>query len=573
MQDKAKVPLKRSKGARSNVPRTGSSLRPEDLFDDLDVSPGASGFSAPIAGAASGPTRASSNSDAARAAASEALGALGELRVETGALKNKVVPLGVGTTVVGRSSKCEICLRKSAGVSRRHCKFQFVDGVFVVIDLESRNGTLVNGVPVTRHVLAHNDVVEVSEERIRFVSHREDRTSAPGRVTNSSEVGQAATHVLASNDPIDRPDSKVGMTPTGAPPAQLAPAPVMLDHVSEPFPSASAADAQALTAMADPYASGYRPMGSSAGPSMMEEDSLGPPPGGSALLYASLGALVIFFVLGGAIAFDLIFKDGALTAGARQALGLARAEPKLEAMALDPEQVAALDAKLRGEKAVLDAPLVDKPTEKRADPPPEVKPVAVEEKPAAPAPVEKALDPKVDDKTNDGLPVGERPVDVKPVEVKPAEKVEKAADKVEKPVERAVVKPPAEKAGDAAVIADTLTVRTNTAGKVGRVNVRAGEKVKAGTVLVALESDIPAGLKRKLEALLEEERELEEAAKRGRAQAAADLPAVRAELKEIEKKARAANIATAKSGTVLELLVRPGDVLKRGQPVARVLTE
>lgn len=69
------------------------------------------------------------------------------------------------TLLVGRHPKCEIVLDHPT-VSRRHAQLRFDDGVWVLHDLGSMNGTSVNGVPVTRCQLRPGDRLALGEHRL-----------------------------------------------------------------------------------------------------------------------------------------------------------------------------------------------------------------------------------------------------------------------------------------------------------------------------------------------------------------------------------------------------------------------
>jgi len=70
-------------------------------------------------------------------------------------------------TVVGRSPVSDLCL-DHLSVSRRHAEL-FVDGgQWAVRDLESHNGTTVNGKPVNEQTLRHNDVIGLGAFEMRF---------------------------------------------------------------------------------------------------------------------------------------------------------------------------------------------------------------------------------------------------------------------------------------------------------------------------------------------------------------------------------------------------------------------
>lgn len=66
------------------------------------------------------------------------------LVVVYGGHKGSVLKLRSDETIVGRQSGCDIRI-PSAEVSRRHCRLLFDDGVLTVEDLDSANGTFVNG--------------------------------------------------------------------------------------------------------------------------------------------------------------------------------------------------------------------------------------------------------------------------------------------------------------------------------------------------------------------------------------------------------------------------------------------
>jgi len=47
-------------------------------------------------------------------------------------------------------------------ISRRHAQLRFIQGHFIIFDLDSLSGTLVNGVPVSSRVLAAGDVIRLA---------------------------------------------------------------------------------------------------------------------------------------------------------------------------------------------------------------------------------------------------------------------------------------------------------------------------------------------------------------------------------------------------------------------------
>jgi hypothetical protein len=69
--------------------------------------------------------------------------------------------------LLGRHPACEIVL-SDLRVSRRHARLRFRDGSWVLQDLESTNGTTVNGVRVGRCELRPGDVVTLGSERLQI---------------------------------------------------------------------------------------------------------------------------------------------------------------------------------------------------------------------------------------------------------------------------------------------------------------------------------------------------------------------------------------------------------------------
>jgi hypothetical protein len=74
--------------------------------------------------------------------------------------------------IVGRLQGCDICLA-DANVSRRHAELCLMDGDWFVADLDSTNGTMLNGEPVTRARLRDGDVVEIGVTRLTYHRARE----------------------------------------------------------------------------------------------------------------------------------------------------------------------------------------------------------------------------------------------------------------------------------------------------------------------------------------------------------------------------------------------------------------
>jgi hypothetical protein len=70
---------------------------------------------------------------------------------------------------IGRASECDLSITDDEEISKRHCELVMEGGYVLVNDLNSTNGTFVNGVPVkTGHRLKSGDLVMVGRTEMRI---------------------------------------------------------------------------------------------------------------------------------------------------------------------------------------------------------------------------------------------------------------------------------------------------------------------------------------------------------------------------------------------------------------------
>jgi Nif-specific regulatory protein len=94
-----------------------------------------------------------------------------------GTRKGSTFPLSVEETTIGRESASAVWLNH-ASVSRRHCVIRQENDTFKLYDLDSYNGTFVNGTPVKEEVLAHADQLRIGNVELLFlIEEGEDVTS------------------------------------------------------------------------------------------------------------------------------------------------------------------------------------------------------------------------------------------------------------------------------------------------------------------------------------------------------------------------------------------------------------
>jgi transcriptional regulator with GAF, ATPase, and Fis domain len=110
-----------------------------------------------------------------------------------GTRKGVTFPVSLEETTLGRESASAVWLNH-ASVSRRHCVIRQEDDGFKLYDLDSYNGTFVNGIPVKEQVLAHADQLRVGNvELIFLIEEGEDAFSGQQvRWDDSNPLTQSA---------------------------------------------------------------------------------------------------------------------------------------------------------------------------------------------------------------------------------------------------------------------------------------------------------------------------------------------------------------------------------------------
>src|SRR5215210_7869219 len=124
-----------------------------------------------------------------------------------GPLKGSAFELGEEALSVGRDSTNAVRLADSL-LSRRHCRVERSGESLLLTDLESLNGTFVNGRPVREHALAHGDRVTVGESCFVFLSGEgepEGEPSNPVTLTDRRMEAQSTVRLKAEESLYLRP--------------------------------------------------------------------------------------------------------------------------------------------------------------------------------------------------------------------------------------------------------------------------------------------------------------------------------------------------------------------------------
>ena len=69
---------------------------------------------------------------------------------------------------LGRTNQNDVQI-ESKSASSKHARIVTIGEDSFLEDLESTNGTLVNGSPIKKHFLQNFDVIEIGEQRFKFV--------------------------------------------------------------------------------------------------------------------------------------------------------------------------------------------------------------------------------------------------------------------------------------------------------------------------------------------------------------------------------------------------------------------
>lgn len=111
---------------------------------------------------------------------------MNKIVVNLGNFKLDEITLGRGTLSIGRASDNDISIADSA-TSAHHAKIVTIFTSSFIQDLNSTNGTIVNGRKVVRHTLAHGDIISIGNMQLLFKS---DTSSSPARPSKTIQIGR-----------------------------------------------------------------------------------------------------------------------------------------------------------------------------------------------------------------------------------------------------------------------------------------------------------------------------------------------------------------------------------------------
>jgi signal transduction histidine kinase len=116
-----------------------------------------------------------------------------------GEADEKVFLIDDAIVTIGRADDQTICIPHKS-LSRSHARIEPAEGRFVVVDLGSKNGTLVNGVRAERREVGHGDTITLGDLDLLF---RTERASSPATLGVAPTLRPLATRALVRS-PIGR---------------------------------------------------------------------------------------------------------------------------------------------------------------------------------------------------------------------------------------------------------------------------------------------------------------------------------------------------------------------------------
>ena len=136
---------------------------------------------------------------------------MGKLVVSLDGVVIKEVQITKDKTTLGRRPYNDIVIDNLA-VSGEHAVLQMVGTDVFIEDLNSTNGTYINGKAVKKQLLAHNDTVEVGKYKIKFMvedgtDYEKTMIMKPGQMTGSASGRASGYGALGSGG---APGSTVG---------------------------------------------------------------------------------------------------------------------------------------------------------------------------------------------------------------------------------------------------------------------------------------------------------------------------------------------------------------------------
>lgn len=111
-----------------------------------------------------------------------------KLNFLSGENTGKIFSIEKDEIILGRESKCDFVI-DDVEVSRRHAKITFRDGQYILHDLKSTNGTVINGRKIRKpEVLRNGDIITIGEKNIIEISLESLEKTEEESVKDEAEI-------------------------------------------------------------------------------------------------------------------------------------------------------------------------------------------------------------------------------------------------------------------------------------------------------------------------------------------------------------------------------------------------
>ena len=145
---------------------------------------------------------------------------MGKLVVSLDGVVIKEVQITKDKTTLGRRPYNDIVIDNLA-VSGEHAVMQMVGSDVFIEDLNSTNGTYINGKAVKKQLLTHNDTVEIGKYKIKYlvedgVDYEKTMIMKPGTVVPAVATGDRATFAHTAPASVNSGFGSLNSSPGGA---------------------------------------------------------------------------------------------------------------------------------------------------------------------------------------------------------------------------------------------------------------------------------------------------------------------------------------------------------------------
>ena len=114
-----------------------------------------------------------------------------------GPFRDETYALDGSTITIGRTADCDLRLEEDPRVSGRHAEIKLLEGAWTVVDLDSSNGTRLNGHPVDSSALAPGDYVSIGDSAFQFLEDSAEEVAEEEEAEAEAEEKPSAEELEA----------------------------------------------------------------------------------------------------------------------------------------------------------------------------------------------------------------------------------------------------------------------------------------------------------------------------------------------------------------------------------------